>query len=237
MVDEVKMTNIKDLQRALKGHGFDPGEIDGVWGRKSIAATKAFQTANGLTVDGVVGPKTTAALFKKSASAATDPAPLVWLEEARRLQGLRETPGGGNNPAILNWAGRLGIPYRSDDIPWCGLFVAHCIGSTLPEEVLPRSPLTARAWAFCGESCEPGLGSILVFWRGSKTGVLGHVGFYIGEDETAYHVLGGNQSDSVNVARVAKNRLLDARWPRTGSFLNRQVIALAATGELSTQEA
>lgn len=30
-----------------------------------------------------------------------------------------------------------------------------------------------------------------------------------------FYVLGGNQSDAVNIARIAKSRLLGARWPAT----------------------
>ena len=52
---------------------------------------------------------------------------------------------------------------------------------------------------------------MLVFERGSG----GHVGFAVGQDDTHFFVLGGNQSDAVTIARVAKSRLLGARWPAT----------------------
>ena len=42
----------------------------------------------------------------------------------------------------------------------------------------------------------------------------GHVGFYVSEDKEAYNILGGNQSDKVSVARVGKDRFLEARWPK-----------------------
>lgn len=58
---------------------------------------------------------------------------------------------------------------------------------------------------------QPVPGAVLVFERGSG----GHVGFAIGQDDTHFHVLGGNQSDAVTVARIAKSRLLGARWPAT----------------------
>ena len=35
------------------------------------------------------------------------------------------------------------------------------------------------------------------------------------EDDTHFFVLGGNQSDAVTIARIAKSRLLGARWPAT----------------------
>ena len=223
--------NIEAIQKALRDRGFNPGEIDGIWGRRTITAVRAFQTTRGLKVDGVMGPVTASALFGTNALVAEGSAvPLVWYEEAKRLMGTREKPGPASNQTLLDWAKELDIKYPGDDIPWCGLFVAHCIGSTLTEEPLPANPLAARAWRKAGQPCQAGLGAILVFWRGSPTGGLGHVGFYKGEDTDAYHVLGGNQSDSVSVARVAKNRLLGARWPATAALISPQVIDLKKNG-------
>ncbi len=83
------------------------------------------------------------------------------------------------------------------------------------------------------------LGDILVFWREKKTGWKGHVGMYVGEDKTHYHVLGGNQSDSVSIARIEKGRLLGARrckW-KVNQPPNVRVVKLAATGIVTTNEA
>jgi hypothetical protein len=51
------------------------------------------------------------------------------------------------------------------------------------------------------------LGDVLVFKRGAG----GHVGFYVGETEGTYAVLGGNQSDQVCITHILKERLLGAR--------------------------
>lgn len=81
----------------------------------------------------------------------------------------------------------------------------------------------------------PELGNVLVFSR--KGG--GHVGVYVAEDATAYHVLGGNQGDIVSIKRVAKSRLIAARecpW-RISKPANIRGIKMTAAGPLSLNEA
>lgn len=54
----------KDIQRALKNAGFDPGSIDGKLGPKTKQAIVDFQKMKGLKSDGKVGPKTWSELEK-----------------------------------------------------------------------------------------------------------------------------------------------------------------------------
>lgn len=56
------------LQQRLTDKGYDVGSIDGVFGSKTLEAVKAFQAENNLTVDGVVGAKTWAALDGETSS-------------------------------------------------------------------------------------------------------------------------------------------------------------------------
>ena len=51
-----------EVQKALKRAGYDPGPIDGRFGKKTKKAIKAFQRKNGLYADGIVGDKTWALL-------------------------------------------------------------------------------------------------------------------------------------------------------------------------------
>lgn len=53
---------VTTAQRMLAGRGFNPGPQDGQFGAKTDTAVRCFQQAAGLTVDGVVGPQTWAAL-------------------------------------------------------------------------------------------------------------------------------------------------------------------------------
>lgn len=50
--------DVAEVQRMLKMAGFDPGEIDGKFGKRTRAAVREFQKANGLKVDGKVGVRT-----------------------------------------------------------------------------------------------------------------------------------------------------------------------------------
>lgn len=134
-----------------------------------------------------------------------------WLTEARSLIGTREIVGPRHNSWIAKGWGRLGATWFNDDeTPWCGLFVAHCIdavGLKFPKPSLfPR----AKAWADWGKPCGRMLGAVAVFGR---TGG-GHVGFLVGESATNLYILGGNQSNAVNIMPIAKTRLIATRWPK-----------------------
>lgn len=229
------MATTLEIQKALKAAGFDPGAIDGIPGRNTLAAVKAFQGARGLAVDGIVGPVTLRALFGEFVGKPESPIPWYDILDGARLAGIDEH---GDTQEIADWASDIGIRnFDARAIPWCGLAVAHGIATALPDEPIPTNPLGARNWLKFGRSCEPQKGAVLVFWRGSPSGWKGHVGLFHGEDSVAFHVLGGNQADRVSITRIAKNRLLGARWPLTAEFLLTGKGEASATGGLSTNEA
>lgn len=163
-----------------------------------------------------------------------DPLPLM-IRHALAVFGTVEAPGTADNPVILDWAREAGVAnvYSSDAIPWCGLFMA-VIAKRAGKRV-PDKPLWALNWSRFGQAVEePALGDVLVFRRNGG----GHVGLYIGDDRRAYHVLGGNQSDRVCFARIAKARLHAVRRPE---YRNKPITArrfmLASGGVLSSNEA
>lgn len=147
------------------------------------------------------------ALPKPYAWLAKEPGPKMLLEAIAEY-GTIEVPGKGSNPKITGWAHECGIgAYSTDSIPWCGLFMSVC--AKRAGWGRPTNPLWARNWAEWGEVRKGGgmLGDILVFARGNA----GHVAMYIGEDKTAYRILGGNQADQVCIERKPKSMLIATR--------------------------
>jgi uncharacterized protein (TIGR02594 family) len=157
------------------------------------------------------------------------------LVQAIKLIGTKEIVGKQHNPIILDWARQLGLKaYTNDEIPWCGLFIGICAFKAGVQVV--DGPLWALNWAKYGTKVDqPMLGDVLTFKRDGG----GHVGIYVGEDRTHYHVLGGNQSNQVNVMRIAKTRLHQARrtkW-KIAQPANVRVVNLSSQGIISTNEA
>ena len=69
----VNLPQVKELQDRLRAAGHDPGPSDGWYGKSTANAVKAYQEANGLTVDGDAGPQTLASLGMAGAN-TTPPA-------------------------------------------------------------------------------------------------------------------------------------------------------------------
>lgn len=143
-----------------------------------------------------------------------------WLTFARKLIGVREIKGPRHSATIMGWihamgAKVLGITVRDDETAWCGTFVAHVMTScgfhTQHRDTGKNIiAVRAKAWLDWGRILiGPRLGCVLVFERPGG----GHVGFYVGEDRTHYHVLGGNQGDAVSIMRLEKSRCIGMRWP------------------------
>jgi uncharacterized protein (TIGR02594 family) len=157
-----------------------------------------------------------------------------------RLTGVKEIVGPKHNTIILGWADKLGIGniYTNDEIPWCGLYMAWvCHISKVSINMPAKDSLWALNWNKFGVRQKVAmLGDVLTF---SRPGGGGHVGIYVGEDDLFYHILGGNQSNMVNVTRIAKSRLSQIRrtkW-KIAQPANVRVIKLTASGLVSKNEA
>ena len=205
------------VQIALRNDGREI-QADGEFGPVTLVALKAFEAAHGLKPDGIVDVPTAQALDKIA------PAPSVlkvapWLATMRALTGTTEAPGSKDNPFIIEMAheivrrypdlkGNVGW-YNHDSIPWCGLGMAYAMAVN---GIKPSSaPLSALDWASWGVPLKaPTPGAVMVY---SRTGG-GHVTLYESEDANYYYCRGSNQSDALNVTKIAKSRPVKAiRWP------------------------
>lgn len=139
---------------------------------------------------------------------------------AQRFVGLAEIAGPKNN-GFVQWAHSLcGLdPETPDEVPWCSSFL-NAIAWMLR---LPRSKsAAARSWLAVGVPVpldQAKLGDVVVFARGPEPqpgpDVLkapGHVALFAGREGIEYLlVLGGNQGNTVSVARYLKSKVLGVR--------------------------
>ena len=105
---------------------------------------------------------------------------------------------------------------------WCAAFVNKVLeysGKESVETLNYGNHLLARSYLKYGDMIledEIRPGDILIFKRGDEWW-QGHVGFYVGEEiikgKKYYRVLGGNQSNEVNISLYPEYRLLGIRRP------------------------
>lgn len=134
-----------------------------------------------------------------------------WMAAAWAEYGQREVAGPASNPRIRAFYRDAGHPeITGDDVAWCAAFVGAVLersGQTATRSLLARSYLR---WG--REIPSPLSGAIAIFPRGNDPGA-GHVGFVVGATTDKLFVLGGNQSDAVNIAAFSRTAVLSLRWP------------------------
>lgn len=238
------------FQRRMKALGHYDGSIDGQWGPIMSAGLDEMLTLMERARDDLEPfDEATGGQDLLSEEFAELPSSYKWIREigyipkhmraALNLLGVYEKPGRANNPQIMAWAeecreaGLNVAGYTADSVPWCGLFVAYVMLAAGRKSV--DAPLWALNWSRYGEDGgQPEFGDILTFKRNGG----GHVGFYVAEDQLYYHVLGGNQSDKVNIMRIAKSRMHNCRQP---PYRNKPASArpfvVSARGAVSRNEA
>ena len=229
---------IRDIQTRLKAHGFNPGRIDGMGGPKTSAAIIAFKVSKGLAPRDYVGPITIAELEKATSDQIAPPqikGEPVWLRRARQEIGVREIPGPKHSARVLSYWELSKLAFRDDETPWCAGFVGAML-----EDVGIKSTRSgmARSYSTWGQPCGPIPGAVVVYWRGSKTGASGHVGFVVGKDKAGnIMTLGGNQGDAVTIAPFSPSRVLCYRWPNAVDPSNTKLAVIESNGIVSTNEA
>lgn len=121
------------------------------------------------------------------------------LDVALSQWGTTEWPGEQHNPEVLKYFRECGFDTVIDDdrTSWCSVFMCWCaLKAGLPH----TNSMVARSWMQWGKRVfEPKVGDIAVFRRGNQSW-QGHVGLYVRSTGSQVYVLGGNQSNTVNIA-------------------------------------
>lgn len=209
------------IQAELNGTAFGPLKVDGDFGPKTEAAVRAFQArsvdADGrpLSIDGVVGRKTWAALFGSAQQPITPQTPagalaqkVLDIAQAEANAGVKEDPPKSNRGPRVDLYLAAGGLSKSAPGPWCVCFVSWCFvqASTALSTANPFPPRIAgvhRAW---GRSRDDGRRALLpreaqadpslivpgmVFFMDFGSGT-GHMGLVTGCDGTSITTIEGN---------------------------------------------
>lgn len=162
---------------------------------------------------------------------------------ARSYIGMKEIKGVKHEPKILalivkafkatgqkSWI-------NDDETPWCGSFIGGVMAEAGLGSKIPKEFYRAKAWESAGTKLtKPAYGCIVTFTRDGG----GHVGIVVGKTASGnLKVLGGNQSDAVNIADFAPSRVTSYRWVSTGTVPNehRYDLPVLPAGRISTNEA
>ncbi len=191
---------VTELQQLLDSHGADVA-VDGDFGADTLAAVKSYQSAHGLSVDGIVGPSTKASLDGSGTGTPPPPSGSVLskiISYAQAIEnGSAETGWGGGRIQYVWGGGHTGTP---------GPSTGTCVGD--PQSLSCTDPSAVgldcsgfARWvydlAYGQDVLGPGATGTqitemtqvsspvpgdLVFF-GSSPSSTEHVGVYIGDDE------------------------------------------------------
>ena len=122
---------------------------------------------------------------------------------AQGYLGLKEWPGAKHNPAVVALFVKAGHPeIKDDETPWCAAFV----GAVLAEAgVKGTGALNARSYMKWGDPvdiADARDGDVVVFWRGTRDGWQGHVGFFSGFKAGSIIVIGAQCLDGGEIDRA-----------------------------------
>lgn len=120
----------------------------------------------------------------------------VWIREAKEHVGIDEEH---DEAEVLQFGRDAGTPIDSSETPWCAIFVNAMLARC---KIKTTGTMRARDFAEWGQPCDEQEGAIVVY--------KSHVGFVPEKGK----VLGGNQSDGVNIGEQRwYGTPIAYRWP------------------------
>ena len=166
----------------------------------------------------------------------SDKPELKHIAIARSYLGLTEIKASNRHPTIDAWAKTLSGKWLIGQ-PWCGTFCAQVFKEAGLGHKIPKEFFRAKAWENAGTKLDkPAYGCVVTFTRDGG----GHVGIVVGKTKAGMlKVLGGNQSDAVNIADFDPKRVTAYRWISSGSapHEHRYDLPVLPAGRISTNEA
>lgn len=145
------------------------------------------------------------------------PTYLTPYDLAKENIGVREIPGKKHNPLIVRWLRSLRSWISDDETAWCAAFVNAMARECGYEST---GKLNARSFLEVGipvsiKEARPG--DVVILWRVARDSWQGHVAFldHHSPARGLIYLLGGNQSDMVNITAYPESQLLGIRRLRT----------------------
>ena len=162
---------------------------------------------------------------------------------ARKYIGLAEVKGAKHNPTILALTVKAFAAtgkkswINDDETPWGGNFLGGVFAEAGLGAKIPKEFYRAKEWESAGTKLtRPAYGCIVPFTRDGG----GHVGIVVGKTKAGMlKVLGGNQSNAVNIADFDPKRVTAYRWISSGTVPqdHRYDLPVLVAGRISTNEA
>lgn len=140
----------------------------------------------------------------------------IWYQLAKKEIGVKEIAGKKHNKRVLEYHQATTLKATTDEVAWCSSFVCWVLEAC---GIRSTRSAAARSYSSYGDSVSKAkiqIGDIVVFQRGNSSW-QGHVGFFAGwanKDKTSIAVLGGNQSNSVNISNYPTYKLIAIRRPK-----------------------
>lgn len=204
-------------QVRLQEAGFYSGTIDNIFGTKTLAAVRSFQSSKGLTSDGIIGPNTWAKLVEGADESMVLPPgdftlrPIpIWMQTGFSVlqEEIREIPGIRHHPGILEMHKVTSLKAKDDETAWCASAMCY----VLKNSGLPHTGSAAAAsYANYGVATYPRFGAIVVWPH--------HVAFYLDDDGSGgAYIMGGNQRNEFCISHYSAAGMQGAKFRFPAGF-------------------